>query len=50
MKTLSGEKDRYSFELGAAIGSIVGGFIGGKAYKMYDAHKIGKIAQRGLLL
>ena len=39
-----------SFELGAAIGSIIGGFIGGKAYKMYDAHKIGKIAQQGTVV
>ena len=39
-----------SFELGAAIGSIIGSFIGGKAYKMYDAHKIGKIAQQGTVV
>lgn len=38
------------FLTGAVIGGIIGGFIGGKAYKMYDAHKIGKIAQQGTVV
>ena len=38
------------FTLGASIGSIAGGLIGGKAYKMYNAHKIGKIAQQGSIV
>lgn len=36
-----------SFELGAAIGNIVGGIAGGK---MYDYAKFSRIAQQGILI
>ena len=36
-----------SFTTGALIGGIVGSFLGGLAYKIYDAYKVSQIANEG---